>query len=143
MRARTVATLLCAVLVGQLTVGPAYAQPAPSAPPAEEVDVAPLMKGLPAPWSGLLVKEGRFVKMLRLQIDLDEMNYKLQRREQMHQEMSAIYKDSLAKAQAELNKRVKPEPWYKSHWLLFCLGIVVGMGATIGAVVGATHLNSK
>jgi hypothetical protein len=54
--------------------------------------------------------------------------------------MSTIYKDALAKAQSELNKRVTPEPWYKSHWMLFCLGIFVGMGATIGAVVGASHL---
>jgi hypothetical protein len=107
---------------------------------ADEPEVAPLMKGEPAPWNGLIVREGRFSKMLRLQVDLDEMSYKLQVREKLYQDMTNIYKGALDKAQAELNKRVKPEPWYKSHWLLFCIGVFVGMGATIGAVVGAAQL---
>ena len=40
---------------------------------ADEPDVAPIMKGQVAPWSGLIVKEGRFASMLKLQLDVEEL----------------------------------------------------------------------
>lgn len=106
---------------------------------ADEPDTAPLMVGKPAPWSGVLVREGRFAKMLKLQVDVEELTVKLQIREKLFNEAVSILQKQLANAQIELNKRAAPDPWYKSHWFIFCLGAVIGAGLVIGAVLGAAQ----
>ena len=107
---------------------------------AQEIEVVPMSAGQPAPWSGLLVKEGRFAKMLRLQIDVEELTVRLQIKERLFGEAVAALQGQLAKAQVDLNRRAQPDPWYKSHWFIFVLGVVTGVGLAIGAVYGAAQL---
>ena len=107
---------------------------------AEEPDVVPMAQGQPAPWSGLLVREGRFSAMLKLQLDVEELRVKLQVRERLFDSSVKALQDQLAKAQADLNQRAQPEPWYKSRWLVWCVGLVVGMAVAVGAFYGAAQL---
>lgn len=107
---------------------------------ADEPDVAPIMKGQVAPWSGLLVKEGRFASMLKLQLDIEELTAKMKISEKLFDSSVKILQTQLAKAQEDLNKRAQPEPWYKSRWFVWCVGLVLGMGVAIGAFYGAAQL---
>ena len=108
---------------------------------AEEPDVVPIMLGQPAPWSGLIVKEKRFATMLKLQLDVEELRAQLQIRERLFDGATKAMQDQLAKAQVDLNRRAQPDPWYKSHWFLWCLGFVLGIGAAVGAFYGASQLS--
>ena len=107
---------------------------------AEEPDVVPMSAGQQAPWSGLLVREARFSTMLKLQLDVEELRAKLQIREQLFDSSVKVLQDQLSKAQADLNRGAQPEPWYKSRWLVWCVGLAVGMGVAIGAFYGAAQL---
>ena len=103
-------------------------------------DVVPMELGTPAPWAGLLVKEARFTKFLKLQIEVEELTLKLQIRDRLYGEATTALQAQLSKAQEDLNKKSQPDPWYKSHWFIWCVGLVIGMGVAVGAFYGAAQL---
>jgi hypothetical protein len=98
-------------------------------PEAVTADVTPLLKGKPAPHSGLLVLEGRFTKMLEAELTAKSIGGTLEIERKLRDDLESLYTRKLEEA-------TKPEPWYKSGWIYFGLGVLV----TVGALYGGAQL---
>lgn len=107
---------------GRETVSP---EPAGDKP----ADVIPLLKGNPAPHSGLLVLEGRFTLMLKAEQRVKTVDGELEIERKLRDDLEALYTRKLEEA-------TKPDPWYKSGWIYFGLGVLV----TVGAIYGGAQL---
>jgi len=131
-----------AFLVAFLSVAPAVLADPPagvsddtgaetvSLDPADKpADVTPLLKGKPAPHSGLLVLEGRFTRMLKAEQRVKTVDGTLEIERKLRADLEALYTRKLEEA-------TKPEPWYKSGWIYFGLGVLV----TVGAIYGGAQL---
>lgn len=93
---------------------------------ADEKEIVPLLQGKQAPFSGLLVKEDRFGKMVLAEDENRELivNVGIQSR----------LIDNQAVYIGQLEGMVYPPKWYETQWAAFVLGIVVAFGAVyVGA----------
>ena len=93
------------------------------------VDCVPLLKDSPAPFSGVLVPEGRFVAFLEAEQKLAEVKGELEIEKKAGRVLESMYVGKLELA-------VKPLSWYQTpefnRWLGFGLGVVVTAGAVWG-----------
>ena len=113
---------LLAWLIFILSNGPALAQ-----------DVVPVKEGDPAPFSGLLVKEARFTKMLEAELSVEELSGKLKIQEGLTSKLELIYSTKLEEA-------VKPLPWYQGPEFNKWLGFFLGVAVTSLAIWGGSEL---
>lgn len=103
--------------------------PDPGSGPDVPLDVTFLKKGKPSPHSGLLVREGRFKRMLTAEGKVPALEGELQIERNLRDSIETLYRGKLEEA-------VKPPPWYESKWIYFTLGIVV----TAAAIYGGAQL---
>lgn len=106
-------------------VDPPPAETKPKTPP----DVTALKKNQAAPHAGLLVREGRFLKMLKAEGRVPELTRELEIERRLSGSIESLYNKKLEEA-------VKPDPWYKSPWMYFTLGVLV----TAAAIYGGAQL---
>jgi len=125
-----------AFAVATIMAVPALAQEAGSIPPptAERAEVGPppsteaepgitpVLKDRKAPYTGLLVPEGRFTELLEAELQLDTTKRKLEVQLRFTDSLEDMYKKKLEEAAA-------PPEWYETpsfnRWLGFTIGIVV------------------
>lgn len=103
---------------------PPLAERAEPAPPLvkAEPDIIPVLKGKKAPYTGLLVPEGRFSELLQAELELDSANRKLQVQIRFTDSLESMYKTKLQEAAAEPAFYEAPS---FNRWLGFTIGIVV------------------
>lgn len=87
-----------------------------------EPDIVPVLKLKPAPFTGLLVPEGRFTKLLEAELKLDTTEQKLQAQIRFTDSLENMYKKKLEEA-------AQGPEWYEepsfNRWLGFTIGVVV------------------
>jgi hypothetical protein len=136
------AVLLCLLApVALAQPAPTPPVPAPVAPAAtppegfpdggggEPYDVADVDRGQPAPFSGILLSEGRFMAVANLRLENDELKGKLRWRDRRIGELEA----ELAEAREE-----REPGWWERHDMT--IGIVVGAALAGLAVWGAVEV---
>lgn len=118
--------LLLAVFVAMTVV---VATPSSSNADPTVLDVVVLMKGDPAPFSGILVPELRFKKYVRAELKVVDLEFRLQSQITFSTNMESMYLKRLEEA-------TRPRPWYErpsfNRWLGWGLGVV-----TTGLIVWA------
>jgi hypothetical protein len=147
IRHSNVATLLAFLAIAQLIPITALAEPptTPKTPSSQPTvsKVVPLMKGKPAPFSGLLVPEKRFTQDLYRKVEVNECKHKLKLRDNTHADQTQVWKGALNLCQQDLNKRAQPTPWYKSVKFWLPVGLIVGLAGGIFIYHGASELAHK
>lgn len=107
-----------------LIAGPAMADPpaTPATAPVAEPPVTPVTKDAPAPFTGLVVPEGRFAELLQAEVDVEELTGKLEIQERLLSNVEKVYDQRLEAA-------TRPQKWYETpafnRWLGFGIGVVV------------------
>lgn len=96
-------------------------------------DTAPVMEGKPAPFTGVLVSEQRFVKLLDSELKVPALENRLAVEQRFSSNMEDMYKKKLEDA-------AKPPVWYQSPYFHFTLGVVVGGALAAGAIVGGAKI---
>jgi hypothetical protein len=107
----------------------AAVDPPPAKKPKTPPDITALKKSQAAPHAGLLVREGRFLKMLKAEGRVPELTRELEVERRLSESIESLYNKKLEEA-------VKPDPWYKSPWMYFTLGVLV----TVAAIYGGAQL---
>lgn len=100
---------------------------------AEDQSVVPVEQGQAAPFTGLLVPEGRFTQLLEAELEAQEAKGKLKVQERLTEGLESLYSKKLAQA-------VEPTPWYKSAEFHRWLGFTLGVAVTCLAVWGGNEL---
>ena len=141
MKGRHALTL---ILIAALLLSPlkAYAE--------QCVGVAPLKLGASAPCAGLLWPESYSRTALScLKVDIPKLEAFIEKLEAEHKaELKALNSKLFATEEALIESEdrlreasaVDREPWYRSPYLWTSVGLVVGVGLTIGAVKLAGEL---
>jgi len=84
------------------------------------VDVTPIKSGEKAIYSGLLVSEGRFAKMLEAELTVKELDARIEIQENLTASLEEMYTKRLREA-------TKALPWYETpsanRWFGFTLGV--------------------
>lgn len=93
-------------------------------------DVVPLMAGTPAPFSGLLYPESAAAQSVSDAIELEHLEFKIERLDLYIKEQDGIYKKALDEA--------ANQSWYQSPELNRWVGIVLGVGLALGIVAGVS-----
>lgn len=87
---------------------------------AWSADVTPIKSGEKAFYSGLLVSEGRFAKMLEAELTVKELEAKAEIQENLTASLEEMYTKRLREA-------TKAKPWYETpsanRWFGFALGV--------------------
>lgn len=96
-------------------------------------EVAPLMKGQPAPFSGLLVTEGRFTSLLEMEIEASDLAGQLEIQKRLTSNLEVLYTRKLEAA-------VEEPAWYEKPSFNRWLGFGIGVAVTVLAVYGASQL---
>ena len=100
---------------------------------AEDQSVVPVEKDQTAPFTGLLVPEARFVKLLEAEQEVPVLKGQLKVQTTLTEKVESLYSDKLVEA-------TKPPSWYQTtefhRWLGFFLGVTV----TCLAVWGGNEL---
>lgn len=96
-----------------------------------EEPVVPVLKDAPAPYTGLLVPEGRFTKLLEAEIAAKTLTGELEIQKNLTESLERVYTEKLMEA-------VKPLKWYETprfnRWLGFGIGaLVTGLAIWGGA----------
>lgn len=107
-----------------------------SAPVVDEtkvVDTAVVLEGKPAPFTGVVVREKRFVKLLNAELQVPALENRLAVEQRFSTSMEEMYKRKLEDA-------AKPPPWYQSPYFNLTIGIIVGGGIAAGAILGGAQL---
>lgn len=100
---------------------------------ADAPDTAPVMEGKPAPFSGILVREARFVKLLNDELKVPALEGRVLIEQRFGASIEEIWKSRLVEA-------VKPEPWWRSPYFHLFIGIVVGGLLTAAAIFGGAKI---
>jgi len=132
-------TIFCfvqAILVTNVAFAQAPDQTDPVTDPvvdAQTIAVVPAQEGKPAKFTGLLLTEEYFTELLEADLQLDLTKGELRVEKKYSISLETMYKK-------QLDKALKPTPWYKTpsfnRWLGFSIGVVV----TGFAVWGATEI---
>jgi len=96
-------------------------------------EVTPVQTGKPAPFTGLLVPEDRFVQFLEAEAKLDGAQRELEQQKKYSSDLDAMYRKQLEEA-------VKPEPWYMDPRLHASIGFIIGVATTTLAVYGGVKI---
>lgn len=139
---RTIAAIV-AFTFAFLAPGIVFGQTTPSEPPGEPVEsqeapevggaIEPLLKGAPAPFTGLLVPEDRYIELMEAENRARELAIKLAVQEQTAKAIEAIYLKKLDEA-------TNPIPWYDTPTFNRWLGVLLGAAATGLAVWGGIEV---
>ena len=100
---------------------------------AAELDTTPVAEGKPAPFTGVLVREQRFIKLLDAELKVPTLEGRLLVEQKFSAGIEAMYKSKLEDA-------AKPPPWYQTPFFNFMLGIVVGGAIAAGAIAGGAKI---
>jgi len=88
----------------------------------EAQTVVPLEQNEAAPFTGMLVEEGRFTELTEAELDAEELRSKLKIKDRLLLDLESVYTEKLKAA-------TRPAPWYQSmefqRWLGFALGVAV------------------
>lgn len=103
---------------------PAYANP---------LDVIPLEESNPAPFTGILVPEARFIQLLEAESELVLLRKEHEVQQRFAASMEKMYKKQLSNA-------VEPSAWYETPVANRWLGFVLGAVATSLAVWGGIEM---
>lgn len=110
---------------------PVHAEEAPVPAEAGEPDVTPVLKATLAPFTGLLVPEQRFTRLLEAELKLESALQKLAAQTKFTESLEEMYKKKLEQAATE-------SEWYETptfnRWLGFAIGLVVAGLAVWGGV---------
>ena len=108
--------LIIAYLVVVLSA-PAFAQDSVPVTP----DMIPIMTGEPAPFTGMLVVESRFINYVKLEIRVVELEGNLRIQKRLTTNLENLYSERL--------KVAAKEEWYQTpefnRWLGFAIGVLV------------------
>jgi hypothetical protein len=124
--------LVVACLLGLFVPEALPAQEPPSSTPEISLTVVvPLLREEAAPFSGLLVPEGRFRELMIKESMTDAFQEKLEVERKAYDDLERVYFQFLSEAN-------KPRPWYQSpeinRWLGFGAGVMVAALVTLGVV---------
>lgn len=120
-----------AAIFALLVFAPALARA--DEPASQPADTAPVVSGKPAPFSGVLVREKRFVKMLDAELQVPALQGKLALEQRFSAGLEDMYK-------ARLKDAVAPEPFYKTQTFAYIVGFVGGALITAGAIYGGAKI---
>jgi hypothetical protein len=96
--------------------------------------VEPLLKGHEAPKSGLLVSASRAARDILFRTRYDELRKLVEADRTVWSAQRAWYEERL-RLSAEEIQRLQPTWWDQNKdVILFCAGVVLGVGATVGVV---------
>lgn len=96
-------------------------------------DVTPVLKDKPAPFTGLLVIEERFVKMLDAELAVEELSGRLKIEQRYAENLEKMYTKKLEEATA-------PPAWYDSPTFRMGFGFTLGVVVAVLAVYGGARL---
>jgi len=137
MRANPVISMVvCLFFTLCVVCTPIHAQDAADAGEAQENTeklVTPVLEGKPAPFTGLLVPEGKFNQLMESKLANDDLKGKLQIQTNLTQNLEDIYLKRLDEA-------TKPPKWYQTGEFNFWLGFALGVVATGAAIYGAVKI---
>jgi len=102
--------------------------------PVRAQEVVPLMKDQPAPFNGLLVKEGRFTRLLEKETEAADLAGQLEIQKRLTSNLEVLYTRKLEAAVEEL-------AWYEKPSFNRWLGFGIGVAVTVLAVYGASRLS--
>lgn len=143
MRANPVISMaVCVFFTLCIVCTPIHAQDTPKAGEAQENaekkaelenPVTPVLKGKEAPFTGLLVPEGKFTKLMESKLENDDLKGQLNIQKNLTKNLEGVYLKRLEEA-------TKPPKWYQTGEFKFWLGFILG-GAAVGlAVYGAVEV---
>ena len=113
---------LIVFLVAYLSISPAIAE-----------DVVPVKEGTAAPYTGLLVKEARFTKMLEAELEVENLSGRLKIQEKLTLNLETMYNKKLEEA-------VSPPKFYETPTFNRWLGFFLGVAVTAAAIWGVSEL---
>jgi hypothetical protein len=131
---KRIITIACSIVAFLFAHGHGYAQPPSDTvkpPKITEKLIKPVVKGQPAPFTGLLVPEARFVEMVNAEITVDELKGKLEIQVNLTHNLEEMYT-------RRMEEMASPPKWYQTgefnFWVGFTTGVVVSGMAIYGAV---------
>ncbi len=101
--------------------------------PAIAQDHAGVLKDQPAPFSGVVVKEGRFTEYLTLELKVEELEGRLEIQQNLVLNVEQVYSKKLEMA-------TRPEKWYESSGFSLVMGFLVGVSVTVAIFYGGAEL---
>lgn len=96
-------------------------------------DHAAMLEDQPAPFSGMLVREGRFIEYLQLQFKVAEMEGRLNVQKNLVLEIERIYTEKLEQA-------TRPTRWYESPGTNRIFGFLLGVTVAVAVFFGGAEL---
>lgn len=103
------------------------------ASPAIAQDHVPVLENKPAPFTGMLVKEQKFIEYLKLELKVEELEGRLEIQENLVQNVEQVYSKKLETA-------TRPERWYESSGFYVVFGFLLGFGVTVAVFYGGAEL---
>lgn len=102
-------------------------------PASAPVETAPVLEGRPAPFTGILVREQRFIKLLDSELQLPVYIQKAGLEQKFSANIEQMYMKRLADATA-------PPPFYQTNQFHLWLGIFIGAAFALGALVAGAKI---
>jgi|GEM_PF-4433531 len=100
---------------------------------AQDQDHAPVLKDQQAPFSGVLVKEQKFIEYLQLELKVEGLEGRLEIQENLVQNIEQVYSKKLEVA-------TRPEKWYETPGFNRAIGFIVGVGVAFAIFFGGAEL---
>lgn len=100
---------------------------------SESVEVTVIGEGETAIYSGLLVREGRFARMLEAELAVKELEARLEIQKNLTASLESVYT-------RRMTEMARPLPWYKTPSFNRWAGFAMGVAFTAVVVYAGSYL---